>query len=406
MSKRIALIGNLNNNYFAITRFLRDNGYDAHLFFRYSMDHFHPKADTYDLGFSKYCHEVSWFDKGFHNVNKDEVLKDIGGFDFYIGQGDEAAIANYAGIKMNVYYPYGSDVFKYAHLKQEYTLRDKVLSVIKPGKGSISLKQMKRGTASKYLRSAIVSADHIMCKYFDKIWEERFDALNCGDKRRYISMPFLYTTEYEKLHTSTDGIDAHWKSEIDQIREKYKLILLNHGRQEWNDSPVTAKNSHHLILGFGNFLKQNPGASACLMLLEYGQDVKRSKDLVAKMGIEENVIWLPKMFRKDIMYLLKNVDVGTGEFTRSFLTFGTIIEAMFMKKPVINYRVDSVYTNEYDRLYPTYIAKEPDEIANAISEAYNDPEKAKQMGEECYEWVMKYFINEPLASLLELIEKS
>ena len=44
--KKIALIGNVNNNLFALMRHLRDLGYDAHLFHRPENDHFQPKADT------------------------------------------------------------------------------------------------------------------------------------------------------------------------------------------------------------------------------------------------------------------------------------------------------------------------------------------------------------------------
>ncbi|MEZ5017524.1 MAG: glycosyltransferase [Flavipsychrobacter sp.] len=405
MVKRIALIGNLNNNFFAITRLLRDNGYDAHLFFRSGQDHFHPKADTYDLSYVNYCHEVNWLDKGFHNVDKENVLEDVKGFDFYIGQGDEAATAYYAGINMDVYYPYGSDVFKYAHLKQEYSFRDKLLSQIRMGKKTITYKQMQRGTLAKYTKGVIVNSREIFSSYWDDIWEERFDALNCGDKRRYVSMPFLYATEYEQLHDTHFQADAHWKSYVDTLRNKYKFIVLYHGRQEWNASPVTAKKSHHLILGFASFLKNNPSASACLVLIDYGQDVQRSRALIAEKGIEDHVVWLPKMYRKDIMYLLKNVDIGSGEFTRSFLTFGTIIEAMFMKKPVLNYRVDELYTQEYDELYPTYAVKEPEEIEVALSDAYSNPQKLKAMGLECYEWVRKYFIAKPIEELIKAIER-
>ena len=106
MSKRIALVGNMNNNFFAIARYLKDEGHNVHLFYRLGMDHFQPKADTFDLNYTSYCHEINWL-KGstFYTIDEEAVKNDLQGFDIIIGQGDEAAIAAYCGFKTHIYYP-------------------------------------------------------------------------------------------------------------------------------------------------------------------------------------------------------------------------------------------------------------------------------------------------------------
>jgi hypothetical protein len=141
-------------------------------------------------------------------------------------------------------------------------------------------------------------------------------------------------------------------------------------------------------------------------MLEYGYDLHHSKQLILELGIEEHVIWLPKMFRKEIMYLVSKVDVCSGEFGRSYLTFGTIVEAMTMRKPVIHYRDDSLYQNAYSSLYPLLNAKEPHEIAKVIEFAVSNPGKIKKMGEEASEWIKSNFIKKPLSRLQHLIENS
>lgn len=408
MSKRIALIGNMNNNFFAITRYLRDLGYDAHLFYRLGMEHFQPKADTYTLNYADYCHEVSWFNNGFQNLDESQVKREIQGFDFYIGQSDEAAAANSCGFNMDVYYPYGSDISKYAQLPQEYSRLSKASALLKRrSKRTISYAQMKKGTLAKYQRRVIVEAKHVLAEYTNEDLIQHLNNLDINGRFEKVPMPFIYLPEYDKLNIGFIP-DVHWKSEIDSIRREYDFVVLYHGRQEWKTfyNKFTWKNTHHLIIGFADFIKQRPGLKTCLVMLDYGNDVHSSKELISELGIGAYVKWLPKMYRKDIMYLVKNVDVCTGEFYLSYLTFGTIIEAMVMKKPVIHFRDDKLYTDIYPELYPMLNAKEPSEISGALSFAADNPAKLKTMGEQSYHWVKKYFIEQPVEFLQHLIEHS
>jgi hypothetical protein len=139
-------------------------------------------------------------------------------------------------------------------------------------------------------------------------------------------------------------------------------------------------------------------------MLEYGNDVHHSKQLVAELGITNNVMWYPQMYRKDIMYLINNVDVCTGEFDKSYLTFGTVVEAMVMSKPVIHYREDNLYESIYPDLYPMLHAREPLEITNAIDFAVRNPDALKEMGQKGNRWIKKYFIDSALLHLQNIIE--
>jgi len=399
---RVALVGNMNNNFFAIARYLRDMGYDAHLYYRVGMEHFQPKADTHTDNYMNYCHQVNWVDEGFYNINIEEVKRALKGYDFYIGQGDEAVAAYKAGFNMDVYYPYGSDVYKYAYLPQEFTFLQKVKTIL--GLNRISFAQMKYGTAAKYMRGVIVDADNILAEYTNEDFEEKLLGLNIKGNYQYYPMPMLYYPEYEKL-AGTGFPDTELQREIKKMRDEHEFIVLYHGRQEWKTyhNDFTGKNTHHLIIGFANFLKSNPHANACLVMLEYGSDTEPSKALVEELGISGNVKWFPKMYRKDLISLVCSADVCTGEFGRSYLSFGTIIEAMLMKKPIIHYRDDSLY-GHHKELYPMLHAKEPDEITRAIAWAWNNKAALKQMGEDAYMWAVQYFINQPLQYLQGLIE--
>lgn len=399
---RVALIGNMNNNFFAITRHLRDLGYDAHLFYRVAMDHFIPEADCWGEDHKEYCHQVNWLDKGICLSDEQQIREELKGFDFFIGQGDEAAAAHRSGIDMDVYYPYGSDVYKYAQLQQEFLFRHKVIQYLRSKDYGKTRRMLEKGTPSKSMRGVIVNAKHILVDHTNEDFEAQLRSLNCKGHIEYVPMPFIYPKAYE--HRPVEALSA-WHATIESAKQKYDMLLLYHGRQEWKSkcNEFTPKNTHHLILGFADVIKQNRG-NVCLIMLEYGYDVQHSKQLIAELGIAENVIWLPKMTRKEIMCLISKVDVCSGEFGRSYLTFGTIVEAMLMGKPVIHYRDDSLYENAHSELYPLLNAREPREITEAISYAITNAGVIKTMGKEASDWINEFFIKQPLERLAILIE--
>ncbi|MFN4246329.1 MAG: glycosyltransferase [Flavipsychrobacter sp.] len=402
--KRIALVGNMNNNFFAITRYLRDKGYDAHLFYRLATPHFQPMADSYGNDYESFCHQVDWLENGFHNADVEDVRKVLNGFEFYIGQGEEAAVAYKAGFNIDVYYPYGSDVYKYAQLPQEYALKSKIKSLLTGSTDRPSYSQMKEGTMAKYLKGAIIDARYIFADATNDEFEAQLKSLQYKGIYKKVPMPFIYYPEYERIDEK--ALPQYLVEKIRQIKTSYDFVLLYHGRQEWATyhNQFTGKNTHHLIQGFAGFIKENPQCNACLVMLEYGTDVEQSKKLIYQLGIEDIVYWLPKMYRKELMYVVQQANVCCGEFAHSFLTFGTVVEAMLMKKPVITHRVDSYYASTYPVLYPCYNAREPKEIEQAISQAFTNPEERLRMGDEAYAWVKKNFIENPLQELLNIIE--
>lgn len=74
------------------------------------------------------------------------------------------------------------------------------------------------------------------------------------------------------------------------------------------------------------------------MLFEYGESVLESKKLINELNIEENIIWLPKMSRKEIMFLLSSVDIGVGEFYNIEKRYGEVLDGKYWhlgKKPLL-----------------------------------------------------------------------
>jgi glycosyltransferase involved in cell wall biosynthesis len=401
MKKRIALIGNMNNNFFALTQYLLEVGYDANLFFHLGASHFQPKADTFKLEFTKFCKAINWFGEGLSDSKLEICRNDLAGYNYFIGMGDEAAFAVAAGINFDIYFPYGSDFYKFAWLPPNFSFSQRLFMKVNK---NTSFKQSGRGTMATYIRKAIVNAENVFLDYTNPEYEKKLTDLDLKGKFKNIPIPFIYLKEYQQ----NDLWDTHWKHSIDKLREENQFLLLYHGRQEWKteyeNNDFTNKNTHHLILGFAEFIKLNPNLKTTLIMLEYGGDVINSKNLINKLGISEQIVWFPMMYRKDLMYLIKSVDVCSGEFGKSFLTFGTIIEAMLMGKPIIHYRLDKLYFEKFDELYPLYNARESSEICNVLIQSFNNEEARVEMGQKARDWVMKYFINIPLQKIINTIE--
>ncbi|MBX2955233.1 MAG: hypothetical protein KF846_03690 [Cyclobacteriaceae bacterium] len=406
--KRVALVGNLNNNFSAIMKWLRHEGYDAHLYYRAWPHFFHVKADTFDLHYLHYTHEVNWLQKGFRpaDLNQDEIRNIFSAFDKIIAQGDEAAVLNYCGITIDIYFPYGTDISKYAHLPHHYSLWEKFRLLTRKKSGH-TFRDVFAGTPSKYLYQAIKTAHYVFMDKSNPEFEETLHRIGIQGQFAYVPMPFIFYPEYEAEFKDPQP-SVHWRSYVDRLRQENDLLILYHGRQYWKVllNKFSGKNNDELIRGFARFMaRKNPDTKVHLVMLDFGSDVGASKELIRELGIEQYVTWLPQMYRKDLMYLVSKIDIGSGEFGRSYLTFGTIIENMVMGKPVIHHRDDSLYQDSYPWLYPLINAQKADAIAERLLYYHNNMDEVVSMGKEAQRWVKEFFIEKPLEQIKNVLNK-
>lgn len=405
--KRVALVGNLNNSFSAIMKWLRSRGYDAHLFYRPFPHYFHVKADTFDLAYLDYCHEIDWLDRGFRPANIDVkgIRELFSSFDKIIAQGDEASVINFCSIPIDIYFPYGTDISKYVFLPHQFSVWEKIRLFTRKNSG-FSFSDLNNGTSSKYLHQAIKTAKNVFLDVSNPEFEGMLHKIGLEGEFRHVPMPFIYYPEYEKVFAVNTSPSVHWRDAVDELRRSNDLLVLYHGRQIWvnRESKFAPKENDVLIRGFGEFIKKSKGGvKAHLIMLEFGPDVQFSKELIKELQIEENVTWLPQMYRKDVMYLISQIDIGSGEFGRSYLTFGTIIENMVLGKPVIHFRDDELYKDAYPWLYPLINSKDPQEISEKLIYYSTHKQELEKMGSEAQRWVKELFILKPLQQIEEVL---
>lgn len=399
---KIACIGNMNNALFCLTRYLRDEGYDAHLLYLDGEpEHFHPDTDSYNDLHKLYTHKLSWSKKPsiLYHTSKHKILSDISGFDFFIACDISIAYLAKAGVNTNLFIPYGSDIHTIPHLN----------IFEHPWK-----KWHKMYALRHYQRKAIKNAGVISLETSNPDFEKQFvDPLKISHKRIYTTCPFIYYPQYENGEMEEYAPKSPLYPKFLKIREAHDIVIFHHSRQEWRadgkmevQKHVWTKGNDILIRGFAEFVINNPSVKSALIMFEYGSQVESSKNLIKELGITERVFWFPKSYRKDIMLGIQQSDLGVGELGLSWYTYGTIIEYMALGIPVIHKRDDSLYSAAGKELYPMINANTPFDIQGSLENAINHPQQCKQIGSMAKEWFIKNLIEKPLNQYTDLIARN
>lgn len=291
---KIALLGNMNNNFFSFTRYLKDKGFDAHLFYEKNIQmNFHPSADTckkiQDL---EYIHEIDVKKYFFGLLKYKDLLKS---FDKIIACGMHIGLLARENINIDIVIPYGSDLYE----------------ITNP---AFYIKNIKSYLLYKYLQPYQIrgfreSKNIILNEEYEIIKKA---ALKIKIEGLNIGIPMLYNKEeYIDLNNTWDFLKSN------------DLIIFNHARQMWSDNSFNiSKGNDVLIRAFARIVNEEIFNNPLLILFEYGIDVEKSKNLINELNIEKYVKWMPTMHRKNIMYGLKKADLVTNSFVEGIVDIG------------------------------------------------------------------------------------
>lgn len=366
----------MNNNMFVLKRYLDDLGYkESTLFLLDEFEHFLPERDTYDLSRIGHVVNLGWTEFDFWKLSKTEIKKTFNGYDFFIGVAYAAAFLHKANIRLNIFIASGSDVifnpfYKFKHFP--------------PKKWEIGSFFLSRAQ-----RLGIKKSVFVWSAWKNDFFLSALVKIRGNQKKTIEKLPhFLYLPQYNKIK----DIPYHNQKLHSYLRESYDCIFFHHAAHRWTRGVY--KCNDWLIKAFANFLKNSKRKkSACLILLEYGIDLEESKSLVKDLGIDNHVFWLPQSTRKklmlDIYYLC---DFGFGQFGRSWMHYGVILEFMALSKPFCAQRDDDLYRNDYETLYPMVNATNIKEIENAMLNFIENQIRFEQMGKDANYWLTNQYV--------------
>lgn len=395
---KVAVIGNMNNNGFALMRYFRDLGLDCYLLLladdgKWSFKHFSVDADTWELhkwgAYIVRTNIYTGYKAIFGNpkrlklpVSKKYIKNLLDGFDVVIGSGSIPALFARHNLSLDVFFPYsiGVEYLGAGPTKNRAKSRNFILKRLVEYTSALQQKGIKN-------TKAVFNADTGLTEsVLNKI----------GVKSKCVPIPMLYNC----------GGRPPKDHRVWELAEKLKandFVVFSHARHLWVKKPSysdsewfeNTKNNDWLIYGVNHLRLKNPDKKICLLLVEYGDDYRASKKLAVKLGLNEHIVWLPKMERREIMFLLKYASVGVGEFynTAETLWGGTGWEVLASGKPLLQ-----SFRYEKDRFYSSFNYSPPqllnvlkkEDVFNLLQENLDDPESSIRLGQAGKEWFDKY----------------
>jgi glycosyltransferase involved in cell wall biosynthesis len=388
---KIGILGNMNNAYFSLSRYLRDKGYDCKLLiFKNEPEHFDPSCDTHSDDYRKYIKKLSWGDPAdFLTVDLGKVREDLEEFDFLIGNGPAPAYVTRIGRKLDIFMPYGYDLYALPFIRMVHPLRLPAYVTI-----------------ARYQRKGIGDSSYTLFDRTNKEFEKVFSKLHFKGKRIISALPMIYHKEYEPSGMDTSELVLS-RIDLNKLRSENELLIVQHARQVWTKLPDqwSAKGNDELIKGYAQFLKAHPNKSSKLVLFEYGSSVEDTKKLITKLDIGDSVIWLSKMSRKDLMKVLALADLVIGELYHSWLTYGVVLEALCLGKPVMHYRNDAEFVHDYPDLYPMLNANSARMVFEGLSKLAANKSEVLSSGRKGKEWFLEFCVNRPINSIIKIIKE-
>jgi hypothetical protein len=371
----IACIGNMNNMLFQIGRYLMDEGNEITFFLLEEFDHFLPEVDTFESMKKYSIKKLGWNFKTFTKITAKEIRNKFSQYDYLMGTDLAPAYLFKAGMKLDIYFPHGSDLYEYPFFRYR--------------NHPPQLWEIPANIVSRAQFKGIKETEAVSLDVSDEVYEKPYAKIRTKDQKRLVSPPFLYYKQYTEHYPSLSSLHDTFF----EIRKQYKFIVFQQISQDWSmrGEFKIDKGNNHLINGFAAYLKENADykKDSLLILMEYGGDVEKSKRLISELGIENNVRWFKKMQRKDLMALIHFSDVCVGELGyREWYSYSSIMEFMAMKKPLIHHRGDAIYKAKGLDLYPMVDAKNAPEVTSSFLDYRMNPEKYIQMGEAANKWIL------------------
>lgn len=400
----------MNNNGFAMMRYLCDLGADAHLLLyandgEGSLAHFKPICDTFyfedwksrihkmpisnapisGIGFPWdiffYVYSIIRSLWGNHSgiacrATPKRLKTCFAGYDSIICSGIAPAVLNKLGIRADIFSPYASGIEFYNSLEDIALLKKS--GIFK--RWLLKKVYHKQGVGIKDARYVCTAEAGLTKKSLDKL----------GVKPLPLAMPIVYTNEI--VPRKLQGII------FDQLLNAIcsaDLSIMMHSRLVWSDvddlERVRSKNNHWVLYALKAIIDLRPNLCPLLIILEYGPHIQKTKTLATELGLNKYIFWLPKMPRKELLWILSKVQVGIGEFIQGDGTIwgGTGWEVLASGKPLLqgfNFEDD-----EFECMFgspppPLLPVTSKDDLLNHLLFAADFPDKVAEIGDQARQW--------------------
>jgi len=378
---KIALIDNMNNNMFALTRYFRALGINADLFLipNSSHQHFAPEQDSWaDLEGVSWIKEfpLSYNWKNYLMPVKHLLRNEFSAYDKVIACGPSLGLLHRAGIRVDLFIPYGSDLYNLPFFsKQVCSSKPFKLAFV------FFLILYRCYVQKKGIRNAKCTISNANWK----VAQQAVDRIGCSS----VNLP--------RIMICKETLPAKAFNEFDFFK-KHDFVVFSPTRHLWktNDEPLSdfdrfggAKRNDKLVVAFARAVHEKLFDNPLLALCEYGADVGHTKELVRELGVESSVHWFPIMPRRELVAGISMATFVADQFREgmSATSAGTTNESLAYGTPVIT-NTDGAILSEDDPYFecPILEAITVDEIYGYFKDYARNPVKYSETGKRSEKW--------------------
>lgn len=162
-------------------------------------------------------------------------------------------------------------------------------------------------------------------------------------------------------------------------REGADFVVVSVTRHDWHE-----KGNDVMISAFATLTKERP--QAVLVLTEWGEEIDRSKRLIADLGVARNVEWMAPLSKRRLIDAYRAADVVLDQFVIG--TFGGIApEAMSCGTPVAMAFDAAIHAWCFSELPPILDARTSEQLAHHLIALSADETFRERVGRESREWI-------------------
>jgi hypothetical protein len=400
---RVALISNMNNNYFALLRYLRDMGIDAHLFrFIDEYSNFTPDNDSWEMNkWEAYIHVLPFtyynYTDTYANYPEQEVKQALQGFDILMGSGPTPAYLSRIGIYLDVFLAYKTGI---EYCREGISWRRPKLAI-----QTNRFNQLQQRSIGKAF--CMINSDYrpITLNMIRKTGVKTID----------LGLPMVYP-ECIPANAKMDALYIEGMARM----EKSDFVICHLGRHLWKQTlrsklkmiPFINNNANNKVIeAFARLIQEEKADNALLVLFEYGPQVAFSKQLISELGIGKQVLWFPITPRRIIMQIIQKCSLGIGDIDVGYWG-GKAMEFLSSGVPLINSiskEQKMLYEKNTSHAVPPFIEiNKIEELAGIFKTYYTSPKVLRERAEQSLAWYHQYDglkLAESIRNLFEQILK-
>jgi glycosyltransferase involved in cell wall biosynthesis len=183
----------------------------------------------------------------------------------------------------------------------------------------------------------------------------------------------------------------------DRAGQTGPIVFFSPSRQDWVAGDPGWSKGNDRVFHAAAQLKRR-GIDFRLRLVEWGRDLQASRELIAALGLDATVQWLPIMKKRELWHEYMQADCVIDQFLVPAIG-GVTFEAMMLARRVIT-AIDRDATQRFFGEYPPLHASEGvEDIVDAMFSIVNDRFDANGRGAQNQTWMRRYHSAERIVRL-------